>query len=170
MSLGAGQGTCTATTCAVGELGAGASTPVSAVVSFATPGDATVGATVGGTTFDPDAADDAAQAVVHVSARPDTRVPTIKLKVLKASRRTGKVRLRVSLDEPGSITLRIKQAKRRAKPGKRRTLRFTEARARIVTLKLTRAQRRAKRLIITATAVDLAGNRSTATRRVRLHR
>jgi hypothetical protein len=97
-------------------------------------------------------------------ATPDRRAPKISVRLLSRRPSHGRLRLRISLDEPGRVTVQTRLGSRRAT----QRLTFTRAGARTVNVRVPRARGTAK-LRVTVSARDAAANasRKSASWRVR---
>jgi len=112
------------------------------------------------------------------TARPSLRVSLVSSN-LSALRRSGRLRLRVSVGEAARVRLRIDRvnphgSKGRSAPSRARVLTFTRAERRRVTMRLPAKLRRAlrgarsARLTLSASATDAAGQRTARRLRLRL--
>jgi hypothetical protein len=107
-------------------------------------------------------------AVVAPGAPLDTMAPTTRLKIRRvtpgSAARSGRLKVKVTVDEAATETLVAKLGRRRIA---KRTVRFSAAGTKTVRMKLNRKGRRAlrnrsrARVSLRATAVDAAGNKKT---------
>jgi plastocyanin len=106
--------------------------------------------------------------VVAPGAPLDTKAPTTRLKIRRvkpgSAARSGRLKVKVTVDEAATETLVAKLGRRRIA---KKTVKFSAAGTKTVRMKLTRKGRRALRnrrrakVSLRATAVDAAGNKKT---------
>ena len=186
-ALSAAAGPCPANACALGTIPPGATTRMTLLTRARRLGPLTASASVSAATFDSNPANNAASATGTATrnrvVRRDRTKPTIKLRLrarrLQQIRR--RVKLRVKLSEAASTRVTVRTVTGKAlvrarrvtfarKGTKRVTLKLTRAGRKAVKQRLRRGQRRGLSLRVSARATDKAGNKRTATLRKTLRR